>query len=51
MGILLLIFALMAAVLVIASGVWVAVALIGAIAHVERGPASADDRAGGKDRA
>ena len=51
MRILLLIFALTAAVLVIASGIWVAVALIGAIAHVERGPASAADRAPDKDRA
>ena len=51
MGILLLIFALTAAVLVIASGIWVAVALIGAIADVERGPASVDDQASGQDRA
>jgi hypothetical protein len=51
MGILLLIFALMATVLVIASGVWVAIALIGAIAHIEPGPASAEDQAPGQDRA
>ncbi len=51
MGILLLISALMAAVLVIASGVWVAVALIGAIARIERGPASAEDQAPAQDPA
>lgn len=51
MGILLLIFVLVAAVLVIASGIWVAVALIGAIAHIKRGPASTEDRARGQDRA
>lgn len=51
MGILLLIFVLMATVLVIASGIWVAVALIAAIAHVERDPASVEDRAPGQDRA
>lgn len=51
MGILLLILALLAAVLVIASGVWVAVGLIGAIAQLRRGRASAEDRVGGKDRA
>ncbi len=41
---------ILSAVLVIASGIWVAVALIGAIAHIERGPASAEDRAPDKDR-
>ena len=51
MGLFLLMFVLTAAVLVIASGIWVAVALIGAIAHVERSPASVKDRPPGKDRA
>ena len=51
MGILLLIFVLVAAVLVIASGIWVAVALIGAIGDVEHRDASAEDRVPGKDRA
>ena len=50
MGILLLIFVLMAAGLVIASGIWVAVALMAAIADVEHRDASAEDRVPGKDR-
>jgi len=51
MGILLLIFVLMAAVLVIACGIWVAVALMAAIADVEHRDASAENRATGKDQA
>lgn len=50
MGILLLIFVLMAAVLVIASGIWVAIALIAAIADVEHRDTSAEDRVTGKGR-